>query len=120
MNSINVLVPLQVSQTRNSSNPTVSSITLQWTAVSGHSPSLRYNVEWNPSGATGSNISVAETSATIDGLNASTRYSFTVTAVNDGGSADPSESSMFSTREFVEACLDMFIELFIVNSFDFE
>ncbi|XP_076804832.1 receptor-type tyrosine-protein phosphatase H-like [Clavelina lepadiformis] len=90
-------VPLQVSQTRNSSNPAVSSITLQWTAVSGHSPSLRYNVEWNPSGATGSNISVAETAATIDGLTASTRYSFTVTAVNDGGSADPSESSMFST-----------------------
>ncbi|XP_076806341.1 receptor-type tyrosine-protein phosphatase H-like isoform X2 [Clavelina lepadiformis] len=90
-------VPLQASQPTNSSNPTINSITLQWTAVSGDSPSLKYNVKWNPSGSTGSIVSVVETSTTISGLTASTRYSFTVTAVNDGGSADPSESAMFST-----------------------
>ncbi|XP_076804794.1 receptor-type tyrosine-protein phosphatase F-like [Clavelina lepadiformis] len=89
-------VPLQASQPRNSSNPTISSITLQWTPVSGDSPSLNYNVSWTSSGPTGFNIS-RETSATIDGLTASTRYNFTVTAVNDGGSADPSDPAMFST-----------------------
>ncbi|XP_076804781.1 fibronectin-like [Clavelina lepadiformis] len=90
-------VPLQASQPTNSSNPTINSITLQWTPVSGDSPSLKYNVKWNPSGSTGSSTSVVETSTTISGLNASTIYNFTVTAVNYGGRADPSDPAMFST-----------------------
>ncbi|CAK8684485.1 unnamed protein product [Clavelina lepadiformis] len=90
-------VPLQVSQPTNGSKPTINSITLKWTAVSGDSPSLRYNVDWNPSGPTGSRTDLTTTSAIISGLTASTRYTFTVTAVNDGGSADPSDPAMFST-----------------------
>ncbi|XP_076806385.1 receptor-type tyrosine-protein phosphatase H-like [Clavelina lepadiformis] len=90
-------VPSKVNQPSNSSDATTSKIYLMWDAVSGTSPSLTYVLSWTSSGPSGSTTNLTTTSATISGLTASTRYSFTVTAVNDGGSADPSESSMFST-----------------------
>ncbi|CAK8684508.1 unnamed protein product [Clavelina lepadiformis] len=90
-------IPLQVNQPSNSSDATTSKIYLSWDAVSGTSPSLTYTVSWTSSGPSGSRTDLTTTSTTISGLTASTRYSFTVTAVNDGGSADPSDPAMFST-----------------------
>ncbi|XP_076804819.1 uncharacterized protein LOC143448813 [Clavelina lepadiformis] len=90
-------VPSKINQPSNSSDATTSKIYLSWDAVSGTSPSLMYAVSWTSSGSFGSRTGLTTTSATISGLTASTRYSFTVTTVNDGGSADPSDPAMFST-----------------------
>ncbi|CAK8684489.1 unnamed protein product [Clavelina lepadiformis] len=90
-------VPLQVNQPSNSLDATTSKIYLKWDAVNGTSPSLTYTVNWTPSGTSGSRTDLTTTSANISSLTASTRYTFTVTAVNDGGSADPSDPAMFST-----------------------
>ncbi|CAK8684486.1 unnamed protein product [Clavelina lepadiformis] len=90
-------VPSKINQPSNSSDATTSKIYLSWDAVSGTSPSLTYTVNWTPSGSSGSTTGLTTTSTTISGLTASTRYSFKVTAVNDGGSVDPSDPAMLFT-----------------------
>jgi hypothetical protein len=82
------------------SNPTASSITLNWSAPSSGGAVNSYTVQYRVTGnstwstyATG----IAVTTASATGLVASTSYDFQVYAVNAGGSGQPSPVTSAST-----------------------
>ncbi|CAK8684505.1 unnamed protein product [Clavelina lepadiformis] len=78
---------------------TSTSISLRWDAVGG-SQSVTYTVRWNPASSDGTSSSTTDTnvaSATIDKLSSNTGYTFTVEAINDGGTGKASNSVQFFT-----------------------
>ncbi|XP_076804882.1 receptor-type tyrosine-protein phosphatase F-like [Clavelina lepadiformis] len=75
-----------------------TTISLEWDPVPGTSSSLRYQVTCKTVDSVALDPqSTKETSATFDKLDPNTEYYFDVTASNDGGSANPSDSSQFFT-----------------------
>lgn len=68
---------------------TTSTVTLSWVAVSGASSYDVYR-----SGASGSPVRAGGTSATIEGLQSGTSYTFQVAAVSGSGKAGPKSSSV--------------------------
>ncbi|XP_076806314.1 receptor-type tyrosine-protein phosphatase H-like isoform X2 [Clavelina lepadiformis] len=85
--------------TPTSTASTSTSISLQWDAVGG-SGSVTYTVEWDPAssdGTTSSKPNIDGTSTTIDGLSSNTGYTFTIKAVNAGGTGEASNSVQFFT-----------------------
>lgn len=77
------------------SNITASGATLSWGAVSGASG---YDVQYKPTAATSwTQLSTTSTSASINGLTASTQYEFQVRTVCTGSNSAFSASATFST-----------------------
>ncbi|XP_076806417.1 fibronectin-like isoform X2 [Clavelina lepadiformis] len=93
-----ITVPDKVS-TPTMTGSTSTSISLEWDVVGG-SQTVTYTVKWNPASSDGTTSSTTDTnvaSATIDKLSSNTGYSFTVEAVNDGGTGEGSNSVQFFT-----------------------
>jgi hypothetical protein len=84
----------------NASNPTASSITLNWSAPNSGGAVNSYTVQYRVTGnSTWSTYATGITNTTVSatGLVASTSYDFQVYAVNAGGSGQPSPVTSAST-----------------------
>ena len=77
-------------------------MTLAWTETNEGPVERTYIVSWSSPNQVGvSNRNVSSAQITVDDLVSNTNYSFTIEAVNDGGTGAPSTSMVFATGEIV-------------------
>ena len=77
-------------------------MTLAWNETNEGPVERTYTVSWSPLNQVGvSNRNVSSAQITVDDLVSNTNYTFTIKAVNDGGTGAPSTSLVFATGEIV-------------------